>query len=102
VVYRQRVAAVHALLECETLSRTHVTQVWQEMKGKGRERLFPPAVTVWTLLLQVLRPDGSCRDAVTRLRAFQGAHGEAPCSPNTGSDGKARARLPEEVVACLA
>jgi hypothetical protein len=102
MVYRQRVAAVPALLECETLSRAHVTQVWQETKGKGRERLFPPAVTVWTFLLQVLSPDGSCREAVTRLRAFQVAHGEAPCSPNTGSYCKARARLPEAVVACLA
>ena len=102
VVYRQRVTAVPALLECETLSRAHVTQVWQETQGKGRERLFPPAVTVWTFLLQVLSPDGSCRDAVTRLRAFQVARGEVPCSPNTGSYCKARTRLPEEVVACLA
>lgn len=102
VVYRQRVAAAPVLLECETLSRDHVTQVLQETKGKRRERLFPPYVTLWTFLLQVLSPDGSCRDAVTRLRAFQGAQGEPPCSPNTGSYCKARGRLPEEVVACLA
>jgi hypothetical protein len=101
-VYRQRGTAAPALLKCETLSRSHVTQVWQETKNKGRERLFPPSVTVWTFLLQVLSPDGSCRDAVTRLRAFQVAQGDAPCSPNTGSYCKARARLPEAVVACLA
>src|SRR5215471_20285870 len=102
IVYRQRVAAAPALLECETLNRAHVTQVWQETQGKGRERLFPPYVTFWTFLLQVLGPDGSCRDAVTRLRAFQVAQGHAPCSPNTGSYSKARARLPADVVACLA
>lgn len=41
-VYRQRVAAAPALLECKTLSRDNVTQVVQETTGKGRERLFPP------------------------------------------------------------
>jgi hypothetical protein len=102
MVYRQRVAAAPALLECETLSRAHVTQLWQATQVKGRQRLFPPYVTLWTFLLQVLSPDGSCRDAITRLRAFQVAQGHSPCSPNTGSYCKARARLPEAVVACLA
>lgn len=65
-VSRQRVATAPALLECETLSRANGMQAWQETKVKGRERLFPPDVTLWTVLLQVLSPDGSCRDAVTR------------------------------------
>ena len=101
-VYRQRVAAAPVLLECETLSRANVMQMVQETKVKGRDRLFPPYVTLWSFLLQVLSPDGSCRDAVTRLRAFQVAQGEPPCSPNTGSYCKARSRLPEAVVARLA
>ena len=42
MVYRQRVAAAPVLLACETLSRPNGTQVCQETKGKGRERLFPP------------------------------------------------------------
>jgi hypothetical protein len=45
MVYRQRVAAAPALLECETLSRAHVTQLWQATQVKGRQRLFPPYVT---------------------------------------------------------
>jgi hypothetical protein len=102
VVYRQRIAAAPVLLECKTLSRDNVTQVVQEARVKGRERLFSPYVTLWTFLLQVLSPDGSCRDAVTRLRAFQVAQGEAPCSPNTGSYCKARGRLPEGALARLA
>lgn len=101
-VYRQRVAAAPALLECETLSRTTVMQAFQETTVKGRERLFPPYVTLWTFLLQVLSPDGSCRDAVTRLRAFQVAQGAPPCAPNTGSYCQARGRLPEDMVARLA
>ena len=67
-VYRQRVAAAPVLLECETLSRANVTQVLQETKVQGRERLFPPYVTLWAFLLQVLSPDGSCRDAVNSDR----------------------------------
>ena len=102
VVYRQRVAAAPVLLECETLSRDNITRVLQEVKVKGRQRVFPPHVTLWTFLLQLLSPDGSCRDAVTRLRAFQVAQGEQPCSPNTGSYCKARRRLPEGIVARLA
>lgn len=102
VVYRQRVAAAPALLACETLSRAHVAQVLRAMKGKARERLFPPYGTLWTFVLQVLSPDGSCRDAVARLRAFQVAQGEPPCAPNTSSYCKARRRLPEEMVARLA
>src|SRR2546428_112171 len=102
VVYRQRVAEAPALLECQTLSRSNVTQVLHEAQVKGRERFFPPYVTLWTFLLQILSPDGSCRDAVTRLRAFQVAQREQPCSPNTGSYCKARGRLPEDMVARLA
>jgi hypothetical protein len=102
VVYRQRVAAAPVLLECKTLSRDNVMQVVQETTVKGRERLFPLYTTLWTFLLQVLSPDGSCRDAVTRWRAFQVAQGASPCSPNTGSYCKARGRLPEGVVAQLA
>ena len=35
MVYRQRVATAPVLLECETLSRAHVTQVFQETQGPG-------------------------------------------------------------------
>jgi len=81
VLYRQRVAEAPALLECETLRWRNVTQVLHEAQVKGRERLFPPYVTLWTFLLQVLSPDGSGRDAVTWWRAFQVAHGEPPVRP---------------------
>lgn len=70
-VYRPRVIAVPVLLACETLSRAHIEQVCQALKVKARERLLPPYVTLWTFVLQSLSPNGSCRDAVTRVRAFQ-------------------------------
>ena len=64
--------------------------------------MFPPHVTVWAFLLQVLSADGSCREAVTRVRAFRAAQGQPLPSANTGSYCKARSRLPEAVLARLA
>jgi Transposase DDE domain/Insertion element 4 transposase N-terminal len=63
-----------------------------------RQRLFSPAVTLWTFLSQVLDPDHSCRQAVARLLAYRAARGLSPCSPDTGAYCKARARLPEELL----
>jgi hypothetical protein len=63
-----------------------------------RERIFTPAVTLWTFLSQVLDPDHSCRQAVARLLAFRSARGLRPCSPDTGAYCKARGRLPEPLL----
>jgi Transposase DDE domain/Insertion element 4 transposase N-terminal len=63
-----------------------------------RERVFTPAVTLWTFLNQVLDPDHSCRQAVARLLAHRTAQGLRPCSPDTGAYCKARGRLPEELI----
>jgi hypothetical protein len=66
-----------------------------------RERVFTPLLTIWVFLGQVLDPDHSCRQAVLRLVAWLAAHGRACCSSNTGAYCKARARLPEGVLARL-
>jgi hypothetical protein len=63
-----------------------------------RQRIFTPAVTLWTFLSQVLDADHSCRQAVARLLAFRTARGLRACSPDTGAYCKARARLPEELL----
>ncbi len=47
--------------------------------------LYTPAVTTWVFLSQCLSPDHSCRDAVSRLSAWQLAQGRRPCSPDTGA-----------------
>jgi putative transposase len=62
-----------------------------------RERLYTPAVTLWVFLSQVLSSDHSCSDAVARLLAWRTAHGERPCSPETGAYCSARGRLPEQL-----
>ena len=67
--------------------------------GQGfRERIFTPAVTLWTFLSQVLDADHSCRQAVARLLAFRVTCGLRPCSPDTGAYCKARQRLPEALL----
>ena len=63
-----------------------------------RERVFTPAITLWTFLSQVLDPDHSCRQAVARLLAYRTTRGLPPCSPDTGAYCRARARLPEKLL----
>ena len=68
---------------------------------KYRDRLFPPLVTLWTFLFQVLDADGSCRAAVMRLMAWLsacGQEGRVPCGAGTGPYCKARQRLPASLV----
>jgi hypothetical protein len=101
-VYRQRVAAAPVLLECETLSRVNVMQVFQEMQVQSRTRLFSALCHPLDLFAPGVESRRVLPGGGTRLRAFQVAQEEVPCSPNTGSYCKARGRLPEAVVAHLA
>jgi hypothetical protein len=78
--------------------------VHQAVRAAGRffrQRVFTPAVTLWTFLTQLLDENHSCRQAVARLLACRVARGLPPCSPDTGAYCKARARLPEEALAQL-
>jgi Transposase DDE domain len=101
-IYRHQAVAAPTLLDEGTLAPSHVTQVLTQEGVTGRNRLFPPHLTLWTFLLQVLSPDGSCREALSRLRPWMIAQGQTPCAPHTGSYCKARKRLPEGVVSTLA
>jgi hypothetical protein len=68
------------------------------------DRIYPPLVTLWVFLGQVLSADHSCRAAVARLIAHRLSRGERPCSATTGAYCQARKRLPEQffsAVACL-
>jgi hypothetical protein len=66
-----------------------------------RQRIYTPAITLWTFLSQLLDPDPSCRQAVARLLAWRTAQGLPPCSPENSAYCKARARLPEALLARL-
>ncbi len=102
VTYRHQALAAPTMLDEGTLAPSHVAGVLAHEGCQGRNRLFPPHLTLWTFLLQVLSPDGSCREAISRLRPWMIAKGQAPCSPHTGSYCKARKRLPEGGIASLA
>jgi len=98
---QQRLAQQPGLPLAQHLPAEQVNDLCQRLGHFFRERLFTPAVTLWTFLSQVLDPDHSCRQAVARLLAFRTAQGLSPCSPDTGAYCKARARLPEELLSEL-
>ena len=60
----------------------------------SRDRIYPPDVTLFAFLAQVSKPDGSCQDAVARIRADRAVRGLKPCSTKTSSYVRARQRLP--------
>ena len=59
--------------------------------------LFPPLVTLWAFIGQVLDPDQSCNRALARIQAHRAANDLPPLSCDTGAYCKARQRLPEEI-----
>jgi putative transposase len=67
-----------------------------------RDRIYSPAVTVWMFIGQVLLPDHSCRDAISRLNVWRVARGMKPASIDTASYVEARQRLPEQLLLDLA
>src|SRR5438132_13587938 len=92
VTYRHQALAAPTMLDEGTLALSHVAGVLAQAGFQGRNRLFPPHLTSWTFLLQVRSPDGSCREALSRLRPWLIAQGYTPCLPHTGSYGQVRTR----------
>ena len=78
---RQELRQAHGLPFAEHLAADRIHRTAARLGVCFRERIYPPAVTLWTFLRQVLDPDHSCRQAVARLLAFRSAHGLRPCSP---------------------
>lgn len=66
-----------------------------------RNALYNPLVTLRLFLAQALNPDPSCRAAVARFLAQRAADGLPVPSADPGGYCKARARLPEAVLARL-
>jgi len=67
----------------------------EEQGVNSRSRMFPPLITFWAFLAQVLERGSSCRDALRRITAWrQFEYPKAPLpSPKTGGYCSARARL---------
>src|SRR4029077_11066164 len=62
------------------------------------EKVFTPAVTLWTFLSQIFDADHSCAQPGPRLTPFRTSRGLAPCSADTGGYCRARKRLPEKAM----
>lgn len=62
--------------------------------GAGsRERIFGTRTTFWAFLAQVLNPQGSCREALRKLQAWQAARTGVTCGSGTSAYCQARSRL---------
>lgn len=85
----------------EVLSGARIEQAVSEEMGDYRHRVYPPVVTLAAMVSQVLSADHACREAVGRVLADRVARGERACSGDTGAYCKARARLPEGLLARL-
>ncbi len=85
------------LLDADTVAEAVAAEGWS-----GRDRFFTPLITLWTFLSQILSPDHSCRDAVSRLVAYFTALGRRACKPSTDAYCRARQRLPVGVIQRLA
>src|SRR4051794_6921691 len=98
VAVRQELRQAHGLPFAEHLPADVIHDTARSLGVSFRDRMFTPAVTLWTFLSQVLDHDHSCRQAVARLLAYRSGRGLRPCAPDTGAYCKARVRLPEELL----
>jgi hypothetical protein len=66
-----------------------------------RNCVYTPVVVFWAWISQILSPDKSLRLTVAQVIAWVAPTSEAVPSADTGGYGKARKRLPEEVIKSL-
>ena len=99
---RRRFAEAAGLPFADCLPAGAVDEAVQAEGVRFRDRLYPPAVTVWVFLSQVLDAAHCCRQAVARFLAWRVGQGLVPCSADAGAYCKARGRLPEGLLARLA
>jgi hypothetical protein len=79
----------------EYLSQETVAAAAAAAKYRWRERLWNPALTVWTFLLQVLHPGWACREVVAHVLAQHEAIGASlNASPDPSAYSQGRKRLP--------
>jgi hypothetical protein len=80
------------------------SQVEEWLKAKKvwfRRRIFPPVVTLWMFLSQVLEEDKTCENALTGFLAFQASQGLPLPSADPSAYSQARQRLPEGLIQSL-
>jgi IS4 transposase len=94
---RTQFGQADGLAFADVLPAERIETALREEQAAWRDCVYTPLVTLWAFLGQVISADGSCRVAVARVLAWLVAHGQRPCTPQTGPYCKARARLPESL-----
>jgi hypothetical protein len=82
----------------EVLTKDVIEQVLAGQGTQVRQTLYTPEVTLWAWLSQVLDPDKSLRNTVSRILAWVSHAKLAPPSSDTGAYCKARGRLPVALI----
>ncbi len=80
------------------LSVERISELVDNLVPKGRNRIYPPVVTLCAFISQALSADHSCREAVARVIAERVCEGKAACSQDDSAYCRARQRLPEELL----
>ena len=92
--FRARFAQSVGAMLSDVIPQQSLNRCVLEEAGVYRERVYHPFTTLQLFIEQALGADHSCQDAVARGLSARVTLGETPCSLNTGSYCKARARLP--------
>jgi hypothetical protein len=85
----------------ELLPESKIQEFLDLLEIKFRRRVFDPVVIVWAFLSQVLDPDKSCHNAVSRIISWLASENVELPSPDTGAYCQAIKRLPEKLLALL-
>jgi hypothetical protein len=86
----------------EVLSPEAIGDSINDAPYRKRYGFYPPDITLWAFLSQVLDADHSLDAAVARVIAFHLSQGrEEDISSNTPAYSKARSRLPEKIISTL-
>lgn len=86
----------------DVLSEESISESLTAIEVPWNDSIYPPLVTLWVFLSQILSADHSCRAAVARLIAHRISQGKSPCSSETGAYCQARKRLPEKFFSAVA
>jgi hypothetical protein len=81
----------------ELLKSETIEDILKEMGVKYKSRIYNPIVIIWSFLSQVLDPDHSCQNAVSRIISYLASEGLKTPSENTSAYCQARKKLPENL-----
>jgi Transposase DDE domain len=83
------------------LTSPRLLDIVEQQQPAHRERLYTPTTTLSLFLAQAMNTDASCQNTVNRHAVERVFNGLSACSTTTGAYCKARARLPQDMVAAL-